>query len=226
MTSASSSRGDALGREALGLGRPPVNVPGGPPPGPGGEPLGPLGLTPHAGPVGLGVGAGPGGGGGYADSFYGRDRDRERERERDRDRDRDRSILDRERDRDRERERDTREVKRIKTERMKSDRPGMYYASTVSAFAHSQRAPVPLLPLSRLRFLATPFASVLRPPLFSRPRLHLHLCPPHSPRCARKNRHVCCPSPIACRPSDQHVLYPNKQTSSRHLWAHSPLRTI
>ncbi|KAI0657026.1 WD40-repeat-containing domain protein [Cubamyces menziesii] len=131
MTSASSSRGDALGREALGLGRPPVNVPGGPPPGPGGEPLGPLGLTPHAGPVGLGVGAGPGGGGGYADSFYGRDRDRERERERDRDRDRDRSILDRERDRDRERERDTREVKRIKTERMKSDRPADQFSPSM-----------------------------------------------------------------------------------------------
>ncbi|KAI0822891.1 WD40-repeat-containing domain protein [Trametes gibbosa] len=130
MAPAGSSRGDAHGREALGLGRPPINASGGPPPGPGGEPLGPLALTPHAGPVGLGVGAGPGGGGGYGDPFY---RDRERERERERDRDRERTVLDRERERDRDRERerdrDGREVKRIKTERMKSDRQDQFSPS-------------------------------------------------------------------------------------------------
>ncbi|KAH9917690.1 WD40 repeat-like protein [Epithele typhae] len=124
-------RPDALARESLGLGRPPVSMPGGPPTGPGGEPLGPLGLTPHAGPVGLGVGAGPGAGGGYGDPYYSRaDRDRERER----DRDRDRTVLDsrdRERERDRDRDRDGRDVKRIKTERdrMKGDRPDPFSPS-------------------------------------------------------------------------------------------------
>ncbi|KAH9848341.1 WD40-repeat-containing domain protein [Lenzites betulinus] len=130
MAPAGSSRGDAHGREALGLGRPPINAPGGPPPGPGGEPLGPLALTPHAGPVGLGVGAGPGGGGGYGDPFY---RERERERDRERDRERERNVLDRdltrERDRERERDRDGRDVKRIKTERMKSDRQDQFSPS-------------------------------------------------------------------------------------------------
>lgn len=123
MGNAAPSRTDPLGRESLGLGRPPISMSGGPPSGPGGEPLGPLGLTPHAGPVGLGVGAGPGGGGGgYVDPYYARERERERERERDRDR------SDRERERDRERDRDGREVKRIKTERdrMKPDRPGTF----------------------------------------------------------------------------------------------------
>jgi general transcriptional corepressor TUP1 len=84
----------------------------------------------------------------YSDHFMGRpprdpafdrDRDRDRERERERDRDRERGILERERERDREREREAkerererererdreqRESKRMKPDRIKSDRPG------------------------------------------------------------------------------------------------------
>jgi glucose repression regulatory protein TUP1 len=83
----------------------------------------------------------------YSDPFMGRpprdpafdrerdrDRDRgERERERDRgmlererDRDRDREREAKERDRERERDREQRESKRIKTDRIKTDRPGTY----------------------------------------------------------------------------------------------------
>ncbi|GBE83764.1 hypothetical protein SCP_0508200 [Sparassis crispa] len=126
-------RGEALGRDALGLGRPSMGVSTGPTPGPGGEGMGALALTPHAGPVGLGVGAGPGSGGGagYVDPFYGgRDRDRERDRERERERAAERG------DRERDRERDTRDVKRIKTERMKPDRPGDPFSPSQNPLPH------------------------------------------------------------------------------------------
>ena len=85
----------------------------------------------------------------YSDPFMGRpprdpafdrERDRDRDRgERERERERDRGILERERDRDRDREREAkererererdreqRESKRIKTDRIKTDRPGTY----------------------------------------------------------------------------------------------------
>lgn len=85
----------------------------------------------------------------YSDPFMGRpprdpafdrsDRDRDRDRDRERERERDRGILERERERDREREREVRErerererdreqreSKKIKTDRIKTDRPGMY----------------------------------------------------------------------------------------------------
>jgi len=89
----------------------------------------------------------------YSDPFMGRpprdpafdrDRDRDRERDRERDRDRERGILERERERDREREREAkerererererdreqRESKRIKQDRIKSDRPEHYSPS-------------------------------------------------------------------------------------------------
>jgi glucose repression regulatory protein TUP1 len=90
--------------------------PGGPIGGPQGSSLS---LQPVPGPPGPPV---P-----YADSYYSsRDRERDRDRlreERDRDRERER---DRERDRDRDRDRanDLRDPKRIKTERMKIERPG------------------------------------------------------------------------------------------------------
>lgn len=133
-----AARGEAAGRDALGIGRPlSLQSQSVPSQGPG-EPLGALALAPHAGPIGLGVATGPPSAGpgpsAYADPFYGRpererqiERERERERERnelrdrDRDRDRERDRMDRERDR----ERDGREVKRIKTEgRNKIDRAG------------------------------------------------------------------------------------------------------
>ena len=104
------------------------------------------------GPPNLGVNVGPGASGiptatagpalPYSDPFMGRpprdpafdrdrdrDRDRERgllERERERERERDREVKERERERDRDRERDReqRESKRIKPDRIKSDRPG------------------------------------------------------------------------------------------------------
>jgi len=104
------------------------------------------------GPPNLGVNVGPGASGlptptagpalPYSDPFMGRpprdpafDRDRDRDRERDRgllerdrerDRDRDREAKERERERERERDRDReqRESKRIKPDRIKSDRPG------------------------------------------------------------------------------------------------------
>ncbi len=103
-------------------------------------------------PPNLGVNVGPGASGlptptagptlPYSDPFMGRpprdpafdrdrDRDRERERERDRgilererDRDREREREVKERDRERERDREQRESKRIKTDRIKPDRPG------------------------------------------------------------------------------------------------------
>ena len=85
----------------------------------------------------------------YSDPFMGRpprdpafdrsDRERDRDRDRERERERDRGILERERERDREREREVRErerererdreqreSKKIKTDRIKTDRPGMY----------------------------------------------------------------------------------------------------
>jgi general transcriptional corepressor TUP1 len=104
------------------------------------------------GPPNLGVNVGPGASGlptptagpalPYSDPFMGRpprdpafdrdrdrDRDRERgllERERERERERDREVKERERERERDRERDReqRESKRIKPDRIKSDRPG------------------------------------------------------------------------------------------------------
>ncbi|CCL98754.1 uncharacterized protein FIBRA_00759 [Fibroporia radiculosa] len=126
-------RGEGMGRDALGLGRP--QAVGGPGAGPPGEAvLSALPLT----PVGLSAGApgqGSGGAGGY-DSFYGRgDRDRDRERMGDRggmsDRDR---VMDRERERP---DRDGRDVKRIKTERMKSDRGGKLVSFASSFFFSS-----------------------------------------------------------------------------------------
>jgi hypothetical protein len=77
----------------------------------------------------------------YNDPYYARDRDmkdrdrdeRDRERQnRDRDRgpDRDRGERDRaggDRDRDRERTLDQRDPKRLKTERIKTDRPGIFF---------------------------------------------------------------------------------------------------
>ncbi|KAH8996706.1 WD40-repeat-containing domain protein [Lactarius akahatsu] len=92
-------------------------------------------------PPNLGVNVGPGASGlptptagpalPYSDPFMGRpphrDRERERdrgiiERERDRDREREREV--KERERERERDREQRESKRIKTDRIKTDRPG------------------------------------------------------------------------------------------------------
>lgn len=118
--------------------------PPGPPPGPTGGPGGPPGLTQPGGPPSAGPppsgGIPPGypPGEGYhpyprdperdRERERGRRDDRERERERERERDRvpgpDRvELLDRA-ERERDRERDTRDLKRIKPDRMKSDRGG------------------------------------------------------------------------------------------------------
>ncbi|KAH7912373.1 WD40-repeat-containing domain protein [Hygrophoropsis aurantiaca] len=121
----------------------PANPPPHPTVGPGSVgPAGPPG--PPATVPGVPPAAGPNS---YNDPYYARDRDREREREREKereraDRERERDIRDRERDqRDRERERppgeSSRDPKRIKTERMKSDRPGKHLTSS------SARSPPP-----------------------------------------------------------------------------------
>ncbi|KAG6377403.1 WD40-repeat-containing domain protein [Boletus reticuloceps] len=113
-------------------------IPANPPPhpavgpasvGPSGPPAPPVsvpGVLPATGP------------GSYSDPYYGRDRDRDREREKDReraDRDREREL----RDRERERPAEARDPKRIKTERMKGDRPDHYSPSLVPG-------PTPKLP--------------------------------------------------------------------------------
>ncbi|KAI0066995.1 WD40 repeat-like protein [Artomyces pyxidatus] len=113
-------RADLMASRQGAAGMPPslgVNV------GPGASGL----ATPTAGPAlpyndpffARGRGEGP------VDRDRDRDRDRERERMLDRDRDRDRDREREQRDRDRDRERDQREPKRIKTDRIKTDRPGV-----------------------------------------------------------------------------------------------------
>ena len=145
-------RGDAMGRDGLGMGRPSA-VQG------AGEAMP---LT----PVGLGMGAGPGGGGAAYDPFYGR-QDRERDRggmvvsDRERmmaERERmDRDRIERERERERA-ERDARDVKRVKTERMKSDRPGGELGFAVSLCSLSAHARYSWLLRLLPRTLARPAA--------------------------------------------------------------------
>ena len=114
--------------------------PGGPPHptvGPGIAPSGPP--APPSSVPGVQPPTGPGS---YSDPYYPRDRDRDRERDKDRERDRDRELRDRERDpRDRDRERPpiegSRDPKRIKTERIKGDRPGKPF------YPNSPRTPPP-----------------------------------------------------------------------------------
>ncbi|KAI6043969.1 WD40-repeat-containing domain protein [Pisolithus marmoratus] len=116
-------------------------LPGGAPPHPT---VGPGTIGPSGPPAGLPTvpGVPPATGpASYSDPYYARERDRDRDRDRERDkererleRDRERELRDRERDqRDRERERppveSSRDSKRIKTERMKSDRPDHYSPS-------------------------------------------------------------------------------------------------
>ena len=115
-------RGDAIGRDALGLGRPPTGVVGAPPPGQGPDALNPL-HTPHPPHPSAALGVGPGPGpNSYGEAFYTR-AEREREREQ-RERAATAAAAAERGDRERDRERDGREPKRIKTERMKSDRSG------------------------------------------------------------------------------------------------------
>jgi len=109
----------------------------------------------------------PSGPGSYSEPYYPRDRDRDRDRERDkdRDRDRDRELRERERDqRDRDRERpqveSSRDPKRIKTERIKGDRPGKHFypSSARSPPPHGYRA-TPLSP----RLYTDPYSPSLPP---------------------------------------------------------------
>ncbi|KAI0322872.1 WD40-repeat-containing domain protein [Amylostereum chailletii] len=96
----------------------------------------------------------------YPDAFFSRRDDRERIVDRDRDRDRDRErVLERDRDRERDRERDRdrdrdgREPKRIKTDRIKTDRPEQPYSpylppvpaqgTSSSSLVPSSQAPLP-----------------------------------------------------------------------------------
>ena len=113
-------------------------IPTNPPPHPAVGPasVGPSGPpAPPASVPGVIPATGPGS---YTDPYYGRDRDRDRDREREKDRERaererEREIRDREReqrDRDRERPVEVRDPKRIKTERMKGDRPGKHFPPT------------------------------------------------------------------------------------------------
>lgn len=97
-----------------------------------------------------------GGPGSYNDPYYARDRDRDRDRDREKDRerlDRERELRERERERDqrdRDRERPQletiRDPKRIKTERMKGDRPGKHSlaSSARSVSPHGYRTVSPL----------------------------------------------------------------------------------
>ena len=119
--------------------QPPTVGPGGiGPPGPSG-PQNTIPGIPHSG-------------GSFNDPYFGRDRDRDREREpRDRDRlferEREREVRDRDRDKERERSTDHRDPKRLKIERererdrqqdrdrdnrMKVDRPGKHFPSTLA----------------------------------------------------------------------------------------------
>ena len=124
-------------------------IPANPPPHPAVGPasVGPSGPpAPPASVPGVLPATGPGS---YNDPYYGRDRDRDRDREREKDRERadrerEREIRDREREqRDRERDRpvEVRDPKRIKTERMKGDRPGKHFphSSTRSPPPHGYR---------------------------------------------------------------------------------------
>ncbi|KIJ62150.1 hypothetical protein HYDPIDRAFT_30699 [Hydnomerulius pinastri MD-312] len=135
-------------RQGIPAGAPPHPTVGPGSIGPAGPPAPPPtvpGVQPTTGP------------GSYNDPYYSRDREREREREKDRERadrererereirDRDRELRDREQ-RDRERERPgevSRDPKRIKTERMKNDRPGKPFSSSSarSSPPHGYRAP-------------------------------------------------------------------------------------
>ncbi|KAF9237359.1 WD40-repeat-containing domain protein [Melanogaster broomeanus] len=119
-------------RQGIPAGAPPHPTVGPASVGPSGPPAPPPavpGVIPTTGP------------GSYSDPYYSRDRDRDRDREREKDREREREIRDRERDqRERERERTgdvSRDPKRIKTERMKGDRPGKHFPS------RSARSPPP-----------------------------------------------------------------------------------
>ncbi|KAL4067061.1 WD40-repeat-containing domain protein [Scleroderma yunnanense] len=90
--------------------------PSGPPAPPSGVP----GVPPPSGPSS------------YNEPYYPRDRDRDRDRERDKDRerlDRDRERDQRDRDRERPQVESSRDPKRIKTERIKGDRPDPYSPS-------------------------------------------------------------------------------------------------
>ncbi|KAH0826662.1 WD40-repeat-containing domain protein [Lanmaoa asiatica] len=126
-------------------------IPANPPPHPA---VGPASVGPSGPPApptsvpGVLPATGPGS---YNDPYYGRDRDRDRDREREKDRERadrerEREIRDREREqRDRERDRpvEVRDPKRIKTERMKGDRPGKLFppSSIRSPPPHGYRTP-------------------------------------------------------------------------------------
>ncbi|KAF9225758.1 WD40 repeat-like protein [Gyrodon lividus] len=123
-------------------------IPSGAPPHPtvGPGSVGPSG--PPAPPSAVPGAVPPTGPGSYNDPYYSRDRDREREK----DREREREIRDRERDqRDRERERPSdasRDPKRVKSERIKTDRPGKHFPSSSarSPPPHGYRTPLsPLL---------------------------------------------------------------------------------
>lgn len=124
------------------------------PPGASGPPTTVPGIPPGTGPAS------------YSDPYYNRDRERERDRDRDRapDREREREGRERERERERERDRDRdrerdrdrpidqRDAKRLKTERIKTDRPGKLFQPpfTRSPPPHGYYHPPPTPPLSLL----------------------------------------------------------------------------